>query len=58
MKTGITRRDFLKNSSLVIAATALNGELVLFNASPAKAVEDVTFKPVDCQAYSLYLLFQ
>ena len=45
MKIDITRRAFLKKSSLVIAATALSGELHLFNASPAKAGADTTFKP-------------
>jgi isoquinoline 1-oxidoreductase beta subunit len=45
MKTAMTRRSFLKNSSLVIAATAVSGPLNLFNASTAKAVAGLPFKP-------------
>lgn len=45
MKTDMTRRTFLKNSSLVIAATALSGELSLFNGSLVQAGVDATFKP-------------
>jgi len=45
MKTDMTRRDFLKKSSLVVAATALHGEIILFNASPAQAVTSSAFKP-------------
>lgn len=41
----MTRRAFLKTSSLVVAATALPGELLLFNASPAKAEMAAAFKP-------------
>nr|MDJ0809348.1 molybdopterin-dependent oxidoreductase [Desulfobacterales bacterium] len=45
MKTEITRRSFLKQSSLVIAATAFSGPLTLFNASPLKAASELPFKP-------------
>lgn len=45
MNTSITRRDFLKKTSLVVAAAALPGRFGLFNASPALAGEDITFKP-------------
>ncbi len=41
----MTRRSFLKQSSLVIAATALSNPLRLFNASPAKAASKLPFKP-------------
>jgi isoquinoline 1-oxidoreductase beta subunit len=45
MKTDITRRSFLKQSSLVIAVTALSSPLRLFNASPVKAASELPFKP-------------
>lgn len=45
MNTQMTRRDFLKKSSLVVAATAFSGHLDLFNASPVLAAADSTFKP-------------
>ena len=45
MKTDITRRSFLKQSSLVIAVTALSSPLRLFNASPLKAASELPFKP-------------
>ncbi len=45
MKTDMTRRSFLKHSSLVIAATAFSSPLTLFNASPVKAVAALPFKP-------------
>ena len=45
MKTEITRRSFLKQSSLVIAATAFSSPLRLFNASPLKAAAELPFKP-------------
>ena len=45
MKTDITRRSFLKQSSLVIAATAFSGPLRLFNASTVKAASELPFKP-------------
>jgi isoquinoline 1-oxidoreductase beta subunit len=41
----MTRRDFLKKSSLVIAATALPGGVGLFNVSPALAGVGTPFKP-------------
>ena len=45
MKTDLTRRAFLKQGSLVIAATAFSGHLKLFNASPAVAATATSFKP-------------
>ena len=45
MNTQMTRRDFLKKSSLVIAAAALPGKIGLFNVSPVLAVTDIPFKP-------------
>jgi isoquinoline 1-oxidoreductase beta subunit len=45
MKTDMTRRSFLKQSSLVVAATAFSGPLTLFNASPVKAASELPFKP-------------
>jgi isoquinoline 1-oxidoreductase beta subunit len=45
MKTKITRRSFLKNTSLVIAATAFSGSFTLFNASPARGDSTLPFKP-------------
>jgi len=45
MKTDITRRSFLKQSSLVIAVTAFSSPLRLFNASPVKAASELPFKP-------------
>jgi isoquinoline 1-oxidoreductase beta subunit len=45
MKTDITRRSFLKQSSLVIAVTAFSSPLSLFNASPVEAASELPFKP-------------
>ncbi|MGD8241890.1 MAG: xanthine dehydrogenase family protein molybdopterin-binding subunit [Desulfobacterales bacterium] len=45
MQTDMTRRSFLKRSSLVIAVTAISGPLRLFNASPVKAAAGLPFKP-------------
>ena len=45
MKTDITRRSFLKQSSLVIAVTTLSSPLRLFNASSVKAASELPFKP-------------
>jgi isoquinoline 1-oxidoreductase beta subunit len=45
MNTHMTRRDFLRKTSLVVAAAALPGRLELFNASPVLAGSDTTFKP-------------
>ncbi len=45
MKADITRRSFLKQSSLVIAVTAFSSALKLFNASPVKAASVPPFKP-------------
>ncbi len=45
MKTYMTRRSFLKKSSLVLAATAFSGPLSLFNASSANAAAGLPFKP-------------
>ncbi len=45
MKTEMTRRSFLKRSSLVLAATAFSNPLRLFNASPVKAAAELPFKP-------------
>ena len=45
MKTDMTRRSFLKKSSLVIAATALSNPFNLFNASLSRAASKLPFKP-------------
>ena len=45
MNTAMTRRSFLKQSSLVIAATAFSSSLNLHNASPVKAASQLPFKP-------------
>jgi len=45
MNTDMTRRSFLKKSSLVIAATAFSSPLNLFNASLVKAASKLPFKP-------------
>ena len=45
MHTHLTRRNFLKHTSLVVAAAALPGGPVLFNASPVLAGVDATLKP-------------
>ena len=45
MQTDMTRRSFLKQSSLVIAATAFSGPLRVFNASPVEAAAELPFKP-------------
>jgi isoquinoline 1-oxidoreductase subunit beta len=41
----MTRRSFLKQSSLVIAASAISGPWRLFNASPVRAAAELPFKP-------------
>ncbi|HHP7236430.1 MAG TPA: molybdopterin cofactor-binding domain-containing protein [Desulfobacterales bacterium] len=45
MKTNLTRRSFLKQSSLVIAAAAFSSSVRLFNASSVKAASQLPFKP-------------
>ncbi len=45
MKTDMTRREFLKRSSLVVAVAAVPGSLSLFNASPSLGGADTPFKP-------------
>lgn len=45
MKTNITRRSFLKQSSLVIAVAAFSTPLRMFNASPVMAASELPFKP-------------
>ncbi|CAB1076391.1 Uncharacterized aldehyde oxidase, molybdopterin-binding subunit [Olavius algarvensis Delta 1 endosymbiont] len=45
MKTDISRRSFLKQSSLVIAVTALSSPLRMFYVSPVKAAAELPFKP-------------
>ena len=45
MQTDMTRRSFLKKSSLVIAAAAFSGPLRLFNASSASGASELPFKP-------------
>jgi isoquinoline 1-oxidoreductase subunit beta len=45
MNTDMTRRSFLKQSSLVIAATAFSGSTGLFNASLVHAASELPFKP-------------
>jgi isoquinoline 1-oxidoreductase beta subunit len=45
METKMTRRTFLKNGSLVLAASTVSGRLKLFNASPVSAASDPAFKP-------------
>jgi len=45
MKNDMTRRTFLKTSSLVIAATAITNSSDLFNASPVQGVAGIPFKP-------------
>jgi len=45
MQTDMTRRSFLKKSSLVIAASAFSSPLNLFNASSAKSASELPFKP-------------
>ncbi|MFZ0613715.1 MAG: xanthine dehydrogenase family protein molybdopterin-binding subunit [Desulfobacterales bacterium] len=45
MQTVMTRRSFLKKSSLVIAATAFSNPLNLFNASSARGASEHPFKP-------------
>lgn len=41
----MTRRSFVKKSSLVIAATAFSGPLNLFNASSVRGTSELPFKP-------------
>jgi len=41
----MTRRSFLKQGSLVIAATAFSGSFRLFNASTVAAASELPFKP-------------
>ena len=45
MRADMTRRAFLKQSSLVVAATALSGHTLLFNASYGWAGANPQFKP-------------
>jgi len=45
MTAYMTRRSFLKKSSLVIAATAFSHPFTLFNASSARGASDLPFKP-------------
>lgn len=45
MKTDMTRRTFLTQGSLVIAAIAIPGEFALLNASPVSAESSETFHP-------------
>jgi isoquinoline 1-oxidoreductase beta subunit len=45
MQTHMTRRSFLKQSSLVIAAAGLAGPMKLFNASAAWGAAELPFKP-------------
>ena len=45
MKAAFTRRTFLKQGSLVLAAATISGHLELFNASPAAAAAKMPFKP-------------
>ena len=45
MEENMTRRSFLKTSSLVIAATAVTGPAGLFNASPVVGAAEIPFKP-------------
>ena len=45
MEQMMSRRSFLQKSSFVIAATAVSGTVNLFNASPAMAVAQSSFKP-------------
>jgi isoquinoline 1-oxidoreductase beta subunit len=45
MQTHMTRRSFLKQSSLVIAVSAFAGPLNLFNASSARGAAGLPFKP-------------
>lgn len=45
MNRSLTRRSFLKKSSLVVAATTLSGNFTLFNASPTQAAATDSFRP-------------
>ncbi len=45
MDTNMTRRTFLKKSSLVIAVATISSHMDLFNASPATAGSAPSFKP-------------
>jgi len=45
MKSEMTRRSFLQQSSLVIAAAAFSNSISLFNASLAKGASTLPFKP-------------
>jgi len=45
METIMTRRSFLKQSSLVLAMGAFSGSLKLFNVSAVQAMADPAFKP-------------
>jgi len=45
MQTDMTRRSFLKKSSLVIAVSAFSSPLTLFNASSARGASELPFKP-------------
>ena len=45
MKTEMTRRSFLQQSSLVIAVAAFSNPFKLLNASPVRAASQLPFKP-------------
>lgn len=45
MTSDLTRRAFLQQGSLVIAATALSGSVQLLNVSPVQASAELPFKP-------------
>lgn len=45
MKTEMTRRSFLKQTSLVIATTVISGHFEFFNASYSVAAKELSFKP-------------
>ena len=45
MKSDMTRRTFLQQSSLVIAAAAFSNSVSLFNASPASSALNLPFRP-------------
>ncbi|MGD8368419.1 MAG: molybdopterin-dependent oxidoreductase [Desulfobacterales bacterium] len=45
MQKAMTRRAFLAKSSLVVAATLFSRQIRLFNASPARAGSQLSFKP-------------
>ncbi len=45
MQTTMTRRTFLAKSSLVVAGALFSRQIGLFNASPAQAAAELTFRP-------------